>query len=265
MSAFLIAVVTGLVSVFGFFSDQLGLSSLGGQRLALFVAEALALTALARWILSAFNVRPAKARAFWVAVPLLALVALLQVHRITNPPRALPHLQAQIDGLVFADIVQDGNARLLVVPEVSIRNTGEASIAGHFDLAVHLPDGRTVHGQPQAIPERLEIPFPDGSALVVFGEDSLERRNTVPIQQGRLARGRLAYVFSPLTSADLSSDGVFCQLTMLDGWDRPCATQMTATGPAVTSAGDLTGASGLRSETRARKTEAPAPLAPKQR
>ena len=265
MFTFLFAAITNLVGVFGVFSDQLGLSSIGGQRFWLFIAEAFILTALVRWILSAFNVRPVKARIFWVAVPVLILATLLQVNRLANPPRARANLQAQIDGLVFGDLVQEGGTKLLVVPAVSIRNTGESSVAERFDLAIHLPDGSTVHGDRQTMPERLEVPFPDGSAFVVFGEDSLDRRSTLPIQRDGTARGRLAFQFPPLTSAQLETEGVFCQLTMVDGWGQSYATQMTATGSAVNSAGDLRDVPGLRSETRAPQSESPAAATPKQR
>ncbi len=251
MFRFLIPVIMSVVSTVSFLSDHLGLSSVTGRTFWFLVIEAYALTALVRWILSAFNLRPAKRRAFWLAVPALILLGLLKVNQIGNPPRMLPHLQARIEGVVFTDLTQEGITGLLVVPMISISNTGAASLADRFDLAIHLPDGDTLHGNRQAMPERLEIPFPDGSALVIYGEDALDRRSVLPIQRGGTARGRLAYVFPSLRSAQLAAGGVLCQLTLLDAWGRPSATQMTATGPLVNSAGETRDIPGLRSEIKA--------------
>ena len=250
MFRFVAATFTSLAGVLGFFSDQLGLSSVTGRVFLLLLVEAFGLTALVSWLLSSLNVRPVKRRVFWVAAPALVLLALLKLNQVSNPPRALPNLQTQIEGVVFTDLTQNGDTKLLVVPVVSIGNTGEASIADRFDFAIHLPDGNTVHGDRQALPERFEIPFPDGSAFVVFGEDSLDRRAVRPIQHGGMARGRLAYLFSSLRSAQLQTEGVLCQLTMMDGWGQSYATRLTATGPFVNSAGEIRDIAGLRSEIR---------------
>jgi hypothetical protein len=250
MLSIAVAALASLAGVLVFFRDQLGLSNVAGRVFWLFVAEAFVLTALMRWVWSGLNLPPVKTRIYWVAAPALVLLALLKVNQVANPPQALPHLQAQIEGVVFADLTQDGDTKLLVVPVVSIRNTGEASIAERFDLTIHLPDGNTFHGDGQTMPERLEIPFPDGSALVVFGEDSLYKRTIRPIQHGGTARGRLAYLFTSLRSAQLKAEGVFCQLTMLDGWGQSYATRLTTTGPFVNSAAQTREIAGLRSEIR---------------
>ena len=189
MFRFLAAAITSLAVAFEFLSDQFGLSGLTARTFWFFAAEAFLVAGLLKWALSAFGVVPVKRRAYWIAISVLVLAVLLTVNRIGNPPRALPHLQAQIDSVVFSDVAQEPAAGLLVVPAVSIGNAGESSIAEHFDLALHLPDGRVVHGEPRAIPERFAIPFPDGSALVVYGEDSLDRLRTRPIPRDGVTPG----------------------------------------------------------------------------
>jgi len=259
---FLIPVAGAVFNAVSFLGNQLGLSNLTGRMFWYFVIEAYALTALLGWILSAFGVRPARRRAFWLAVPALILLVILKANQLGNPPQAFPHLQARIDGVLFTDFTEEGSTGLLVVPAVSIGNTGEASIADRFDLTIHLPEGDTLHGERLMLPERLEIPFPDGSALVVFGEDALDRRTLFPIQRGGAATGRLAYLFPSLRSAQLAGGGVFCQLTMLDSWGRPAATQLTAVGAPAAAAGETRDVPGLRSEVKAPAVQPPAGQSP---
>jgi hypothetical protein len=251
MFTLLSAAARNLVAIAGFLTNQLGLSNPEGTPLWFFLIEAVVLTALLRWALSAFNLRPSKMRAFWVAVPLLVLFTVLLANRISNPPRALPELRAQIDGVDFADVVQEGSTKLLAVPAVTITNAGEPATAGRFELALHLPDGTIVRGERLAIPDRLELPFPDRSLLVVPGTDSLEQWSVLPIQRGGVAIGRLAYVFPSLTTADLKTGGVFCQLRLMDGWGRPYATQLVPAGQPVNSAAETRSFAGLRGEIRA--------------
>jgi hypothetical protein len=243
---------TAIAGVLEFYWNQLGLSSVTGREFWMLALEALVVTALLGWALSAMNLPPVKKRAFWLSVPLLVLITLLQVHQIGNPVRTGAKLEAQIDGAVYSDVKQAGSPQLLIVPTISIRNTGEPSIVERFDLSIHLPNGTTIHGDRQGIPERLDIPFSDGSTLAVFGDDSLERRTSHPIQRGGTARGRLAYVFSSLRSEELGAEGTYCQLTMLDAWGRPYATQLTGTGSFYASATEVRDIVGLRSEIKSK-------------
>jgi hypothetical protein len=243
---------TGIANVLAFYWDQLGLSSITGREFWLLAVEALVVTGLLGWALSAMNLPPVKKRSFWLSVSLLVLLVLLQAHQISTPARARPNLEAQIAGAVYSDLKQTGGPQLLVVPTVTIRNTGEPSVVERFDLSIHLPNGTTIHGDRQGIPERLEIPFADGSALVVFGDDSLERRTSHPIPRGGIASGRLAYVFPSLRSDELGTEGAFCQLTMIDEWGYPYATPLTGTGSFYGSAAEVRDIVGLRSEIRSR-------------
>jgi hypothetical protein len=243
---------TGIAGALEFYWDQLGLSSVSGREFWLLALEALVVTALLGWALSAMNLPPVKKRSFWLSVPILVLLMLLQAHQIRNPTRAGANLEAQIEGAVYSDVKQAGSPQLLVVPTISIRNTGEPSIVERFDLSIHLPNGTAIHGDRQGIPERLEIPFSDGSTLVVFGDDSLERRTSHPIQRGGTAKGRLAYVFPSLRSEDLATEGAYCQLTMLDAWGQPYATQLTGTGSFCASATEVRDVVGLRSEIKSK-------------
>jgi hypothetical protein len=256
MFTLLSAAAREVFEIAGFLRAQLGLSGAEGAPLWFFLAETVALTALLRWALSAFDLRPARARAFWVAVPLLGLFALLLVNRISNPPRALPELRARIDGVDFTDFAQDGRLRLLAVPAVTISNVGEGTPASRFALSLHLPDGTVVRGQRLAITDRLEIPFPDGSTLVAPEADSLEQWSAREIRRGGTAAGRLAYVFPSLSGSDLKAGGVFFQLTMTDGWGRAYATPLVAAGQPIASAEDAGSFAGLSTEVR---PPAPAP------
>jgi hypothetical protein len=128
-----------------------------------------------------------------------------------------PELSGKIDEIIFG---QSGDA-IGIQLLVSIRNSGEPSIAEHWEVYVHLSDGQRIRASLWGDPVTLYAGGGAGNIVIpgqqnpqvireIREEDFLHNKTAKAIQKGELARGYLSTKFSSISHDDLThKDALF--------------------------------------------------------
>ena len=150
---------------------------------------ALVISGFFRVILFVFKNTQIRERWYWIAMPLLFLIAELAFHAVFAG-----HADIRPTVEVFSIGATDGTGSLaptqsmLVV--MAIRNVGMPTVVGGFHLSVRWNNGDSSDIPPLA---PLSISFPATPPVVFRPEDSMLVKTLSPIPTGGMVRGVLVY------------------------------------------------------------------------
>lgn len=196
------------------FSNQFSLSSLTWDMAVVFALEAVAFTALLRFVLAGLEIRGNNR--YWLAMPPAFFVVILGVWSAlpsASVDPTVPDLRLKLR-LSSVDVPKLNSTFVSVI--ATVRNDGQPTRIGSYPLILTNPGTPSLVGTPQNIPlSGIQL---GGEWLC--GADSLDR-HVEEIKRGSKVEGRLLYYFKGVRADTLKAPGTMMTLVVTDASGKP--------------------------------------------